>query len=103
MSYILGALALTNVGTAIWLAMIALRNGGLKKELADSDSALEKSEANVIGLSEELNTTVEKGKRRMAALRTEIKSLEADIEKYSRPGDRKRRIERLFAKAGDDA
>ena len=98
MNYIIAALSLASVGGLAWAALLALRNGSLKKELADADHALNQSEKNVIDLSAELKENVGRHSALIVNLRNDIRELEADLEKSTKPGDRRKRIERLFNK-----
>ncbi len=90
----LGLLALA--GVAVYLA---LRNGGLREEVAELKGHLEKAEATALDMSRQYATYRAGSEGQKKALRKTIKELEIEIDRYNVPGAVRSQLNRLFAQA----
>ena len=97
---------ITAIGYGLWLVQALygwLRRGSLKRDMDDADRFRVEAEQNLMRATNELIRGNAAHSRQLIDLRLDIKELEYDLQKCSRPGDVKRRLERLLQKAGGQA
>lgn len=86
----------------ITAAFLAIRNGGLKAEIADADNAREKANEQVQELAKDYNDYYNRSEKRFKAYEDTIQDLKKEILASSVPGSVRDALNRLLQKAGGD-
>lgn len=89
------------LGSTATVVVLALRNGGLKAEVQQATTFRKAAEEAMTLTVQSASRERTKYKAQLADLQSTIEVLENELEKSSRPGDHRARIQRLLSKTPD--
>lgn len=94
-------LAVSVVGLAGTVVVLALRVAGLRVEVKEADTLRAKVEQQLQSLSREFQDYKKRAEAKLGALKREIEDLENDLAQCSVPGSVRDRLRRLLSKETD--